>query len=36
MSLLNEISTFYSKEKAKNVKELVQKALDEGMDPEPS
>ncbi|NLY61967.1 MAG: cobalamin-binding protein [Clostridiales bacterium] len=33
MSLLNEISTFLQQGRAKNVKELVQKALDEGMDP---
>ena len=33
MSLLNEISTFLQQGRAKNVKELVQKALDEGVDP---
>ncbi len=33
MSLLNEISSFLQQGRAKNVKELVQKALDEGMDP---
>ncbi|NLN42304.1 MAG: cobalamin-binding protein [Clostridiales bacterium] len=33
MSLLNEISTYLQQGRAKNVKELVQKALDEGVDP---
>ncbi len=33
MSLLNDISTFLQQGRAKNVKESVQKALDEGMDP---
>lgn len=33
MSLLNEISGFLQQGRAKNVKELVQKAIDEGMDP---
>lgn len=33
MGLINEISEFLQKGKAKNVKELVQQALDEGMDP---
>jgi len=33
MSLLKEISTFLQQGRAKNVKELVEKALDEGIDP---
>lgn len=33
MGLENEISEFLQKGKAKNVKDLVQQALDEGMDP---
>lgn len=33
MPLLNEISEFLQMGRAKNVKELVQKALDEGLDP---
>jgi len=33
MSLINEISEFLQKGRAKNVKNLVQQALDEGMDP---
>ena len=33
MSLIQEISEFLQKGRAKNVKTLVQKALDEGMDP---
>lgn len=33
MSLLNDISIFLQQGRAKNVKESVQKALDEGMDP---
>jgi len=32
MSILNEISTFLQQGRAKNVKELVQKAIDEGID----
>ncbi|MDK2800880.1 MAG: hypothetical protein PWP27_1578 [Clostridiales bacterium] len=32
MSILNEISQYLQQGRAKNVKELVQKALDEGMD----
>lgn len=32
MSILNEISQYLQQGKAKNVKELVQKAIDEGMD----
>ena len=33
MSLIQEISEFLQKGRAKNVKTLVQQALDEGMDP---
>lgn len=33
MSLLNEISGYLQQGRAKNVKELVQQAIDEGMDP---
>lgn len=33
MSVLNEISEFLQKGRAKNVKALVQQALDEGVDP---
>lgn len=33
MSLLNEISGFLQQGRAKNVKELVQKAIDEGLEP---
>lgn len=33
MAITNEISEFLQKGKAKNVKELVQQALDEGIDP---
>ena len=33
MDLLSEISGFLQQGRAKNVKELVQKAIDEGMDP---
>ena len=33
MALIQEISEFLQKGRAKNVKTLVQQALDEGMDP---
>jgi len=33
MSILNEISQFLQQGRARNVKELVQKAIDEGIDP---